>query len=412
MLFSAHETRLVTVAEDQTLRLWDCTRQGSTAVPRNPSLPIEAITLSPDGRTAVSSGGGQAVLWDVQRATERSALAGKGTWVQSVAYSNDGRLICVAARSDRFRIFDARTGTCLIALGSESDGASAAFSPDGRMLATSSGDEEIISLWNAAAYCSANGIARIIRRLPWWSGTRPVAVLSGAEKHSSPIFSPDGRLLAAPFYASIAIWDLGADNQRVLLQGHRDRVHCVAFSVDSRSLASGSGERYPGETGYGWGSYDNSVRLWRVPDGVELKQFDGHRDLVTCVAFSPDGGMIVSGSRDGTVCIWDVASGRNLVRLSAVGAPVRQVGFDVTGNEFFAAALHGYMRWRAGTWREVEKIMSDVLETVILPGSHDTPCLAYPEPLDLLERCTLDWSVILGARSNHLTVLRLTRFDR
>ncbi|HPD42274.1 MAG TPA: hypothetical protein PLD43_12040, partial [Anaerolineae bacterium] len=54
------------------------------------------------------------------------------------------------------------------------------------------------------------------------------------------------------------------------------------------------------------GSYDGTVRLWRVADGRLLRTLEGHTGGVGSVAFSPDGATLASGSRDGTVRLWGV----------------------------------------------------------------------------------------------------------
>ena len=71
---------------------------------------------------------------------------------------------------------------------------------------------------------------------------------------------------------------------------HPAPVYSVAFSPDGQILASGS--------------YDNTVRLWRVSDGTLLRILVGHTNLVLSVAFSPDGQTLASGSWDRTVRLW------------------------------------------------------------------------------------------------------------
>src|SRR5206468_2461103 len=49
--------------------------------------------------------------------------------------------------------------------------------------------------------------------------------------------------------------------------------------------------------------------------GARLRELKGHADWVTSVTFSPDGRRLLTGSRDGTTCLWDVATGEELARL-------------------------------------------------------------------------------------------------
>ncbi len=78
----------------------------------------------------------------------------------------------------------------------------------------------------------------------------------------------------------------------VTLLGHNLRVNSVAFSPDSKYLASGSD--------------DKTVKLWSVEAKKEITTLRGHRDKVTSIAFSPNGKYLVSGSYDKTIRLWDI----------------------------------------------------------------------------------------------------------
>jgi WD40 repeat protein len=85
---------------------------------------------------------------------------------------------------------------------------------------------------------------------------------------------------------------------------HPEGVDAVAFSPDGRLALTLSG--------------DGTVKLWEVATGRELRTLAGHS--VTSVAFSPNGRLALTGSRDGTATLWEVATGRELRTLAGIRA--------------------------------------------------------------------------------------------
>jgi WD40 repeat protein len=89
------------------------------------------------------------------------------------------------------------------------------------------------------------------------------------------------------------LWDAASGIEIRTLEGHSSSVRSVAFSLDGRTLASGSS--------------DNTTKLWDATNGNEIRTLQGYSGRVDSVAFSPDGRILASGSGDGTIRLWKVA---------------------------------------------------------------------------------------------------------
>ena len=83
--------------------------------------------------------------------------------------------------------------------------------------------------------------------------------------------------------------------------GHKDIVTCLAVSPDGRFLVSGSKDR--------------TVRIWDLESGLRKAVLEGHEDEVNSCTFSPNGQVVVSGSEDATLRLWDAQSGNELAVL-------------------------------------------------------------------------------------------------
>ncbi|KAJ0166526.1 WD repeat-containing protein 5, partial [Colletotrichum tanaceti] len=179
-------------------------------------------------------------------------------------------------------------------------------------------------------------------------------VLSGhAGKPVSQVrISPDGRWVAsASADGTIKIWDAATGEHMDTLVGHMAGVSCVAWSPDSGTLASGSD--------------DKSIRLWdRVtgrpkstakgvaalakdgavaPSARPMPPLRGHHNYVMCLAFSPKGNILASGSYDEAVFLWDVRAGRLMRSLPAHSDPVSGIDFCSDGTLVVSCSTDGLM---------------------------------------------------------------------
>ena len=125
--------------------------------------------------------------------------------------------------------------------------------------------------------------------------------------------SPDGALLATGIDQHVLLWRIADRRQIGGFEGHTAWVRCLAFSPDGRLLASGS--------------YDQTIRLWDLATGQCVKTLHGHASGVQTLAFSPDGRRLASGGHESDLWLWDVQTGQCVKTLQGHGDRILSVIF-------------------------------------------------------------------------------------
>ncbi len=161
-------------------------------------------------------------------------------------------------------------------------------------------------------------------------------------------FSPPGDTLAAAGDDGIIrLWDVASHRLVRSLTGHRDFVSCIAFSPDARWFASGTGGLFSGNR-------PMELKLWDAKTGEFLGDLPGHSFWITSVAFAPDGRTLASASGDKSVRLWDIASRTLRAELRGHTEMVACVVYSPDGNTLATASLDRTVRlWDAATAREV-----------------------------------------------------------
>ncbi|HLO28590.1 MAG TPA: TIR domain-containing protein, partial [Anaerolineales bacterium] len=287
---------LASGGNDGSVILWDLKTSQPIGQPLKAKKGVvSSVAFTPDGKILASGhADGTLILWDVRTHQPLGQpLRGHTSWISSLAISPDGKTLASGSEDHTIILWDIKTQQPIDQpLSAHSRTIlSLAFSPDGKMLASGSEDNTVV-LWDAA------------RRRPIGQPLRGHTKFVG-----SVAFSPDGKLLASGGYDRIIIlWEV-ATRQPIgqPLRGHTDVIHSVTFSADGKMLASGS--------------EDGTIILWDVATALHPTLEPGafisqvlreHAKPVNSVAFSPDGRNLASGDNDGTLILWDVSTLLNI----------------------------------------------------------------------------------------------------
>jgi WD40 repeat protein len=166
-------------------------------------------------------------------------------------------------------------------------------------------------------------------------------------RHSQPLqavaFAPDGQtLLAGDSAGGVQVLSARGALLRSL-QGHTDSVVAVGFAPDGRRALSAS--------------HDGSVRLWDLRSGKEVLRFEDHTSAVKAAAFTPDGRQVLSLD-DQVVLLWDATTGKEIRRLRSRNArPALDLVIHSEGNLAATGHYdHDVRLWDLGTGQEVGRL--------------------------------------------------------
>ena len=353
--------RLLSVGEDNTVRIWDSPTNRSALLSTGRQSGVSTVAISSDGARIAVATADIVRAWDSNFRTSLATIRRPGGKVAALGFSDDGRrLIMVSSvgESDelQLRAWEPRSGmeilkrdlgitapglthldhalvlnstSTLVAvahskvvsilearsgrrrnllIGHDDLIASIAFSPGGRRLAAGS-ENGSVRLWEVESrveYMTAEGKEPGLE----------VEEVPNRDPGSSSVLSPDGSLAVTLLARSGILWRTDTGARVATIRSTGQEIWPVAFSRDGAHIASVDP--------------DGQVRLWDVSSGTVRAEWAPKSRLPIPLenpqvgqelCFSPSGSRIASATNDGTVWIWEVASGR-LITTLFVGEPV------------------------------------------------------------------------------------------
>jgi len=271
-------------------------------------------------------------------------LKGHTGRVMSLAFSPNGKLLASSAEDETVRVWDLSSGKEILKHQFFCIVLDLSFSPDGQFLACGSsqpsylvrrqpeGMNAVVNVLSALGYqrlasylCQPEGMIAVINL----QSGRTEKTFTGHNIVSALAFSPDGKRIASGEYDKIGkVWDFQSGKVIRTLNGHQGLILSLDFSPDGKLLATGGGRGKAGE-----------VFLWD-PDVAQPKRIVPRKSpQVNDVAFLPDGQTLATLTYD-DVKLWDVKTGKlkktlkdgflQAMAVSPNGKTLVAVGYDIT----------------------------------------------------------------------------------
>jgi WD40 repeat protein len=196
-------------------------------------------------------------------------------------------------------------------------------------------------------------------------GGARIATLGGhSDRVNAVAVTPNGSLaVSASRDQTLKVWDLTELRLLHTLSGHVDEINAVAVTADGQFALSGAGKARPFKMERQISAFlenvdlrssrDMSIRIWDLRTGKEVRQLEGHTAAVRCLMLIDRGKGLVSGGDDSTLWLWDWREGTGL-SLGPQGGRVVLLAERISEGEIFTFSEFNFKSWNFRSGRVAE----------------------------------------------------------
>ena len=366
---------------DKAVTIWNLTRRAPVHRLATSDMAVGygcAMAFSSNGRRSVFCGEDNALhVWDLDTIQERYRLTGHSDWLAKITISDDGRR-AVSLSSDSCRLWDLEQGIQLRAITKSRSALLAVVTVPGKERAiVTSGGERNLKVWDMESGAEVQ-THRFYHRHVYGTNASAVATtrdgrfavfgladntlrvcdlerndhdLSVLEGHPAPVnhvvaLADERRVISCSEDGSIKLWDVVRRSKPFVHRGHPEIVTAIAFTVDSARVVSIS--QYPTRT------FEANLKVWDPDTGKELQALTRHLWSVDAIAVQPDGRRVILSAGgpwirtvgeqypdENDVIVWDLDAGAEFRRLVGHSGIVGRVATTPNGCRAVSASDDG-----------------------------------------------------------------------
>jgi polar amino acid transport system permease protein len=340
--------------------------------------PILKTIFSVDSATLISaSRDGQVLFWDVDSGQIQKKQTIEGGPFNDVDVSADRSTLASVGEDGVVRVWDLQKGQEIQAIGpGENTKRAVALNADGSLVAAGNGPDVLV--WNATTGEQVKSLTGY-----WEDPATEEQWLGHTKDVTSLAFSPDSKVLASGGAdTNIVFWTMDTGEVDAMAEGHNAAVLSMVFDPQGDILLSAS--------------QDTKLRTIRVIGGKSTASYEGHLNAVNRAVFGPTSDTLLSAGNDGTLRLWETAN-QKVIHLEWSRLGLQPIWGKVLGGWMLLSGLVGlvvlWALWKVKTWGHLLHLSLFVLGPLPVLGLPLFEAFSYP--LTLSPRIQIAWPLIL-----------------